>query len=331
MRIESLIRITGGVLLNSPSVDFINDIKISPNKIQRENLFIDVNSNEEERDEALENGAYAIITSSIPKIKDEEIAWISVENLDQAIIKLARYYATDKNFKFIPLSLIQYKLAKCVQIDTKAKVLSTQPKDALIEILKAEKDELFFVVNSDFITKIDPSLSYVKTKIEATKTLESGIFYSSFVFNDKFINNIRLSPFFIPYLCSLIDCFDNLGIEYKIENFHAFEHFHPVFINTKLEKKDFGSTNKALIFESDFELFQEELNFLEKKLDHDSLVVFVPKKKGFTCKSIKIIYNNFFDIKNLKDLNFRYALIYGKISDFEESLEMKENKQMSLF
>jgi len=331
MRIESLIRITGGVLLNIPSVDSINDIKISPNKIQRENLFIDVNTDEKERNEALNNGAYAILTSSIPHITDEEIAWISVENLNQAIIKLTRYYTTDKNFKFIPLSLVQYKLAKCIQIETKAKVLSIQPKDALIEILKAEHNQLFFVINSDFIAKIDPSLTPVKTKIEATKTLESGIFHSSFVFNDKFINNIKLSPFFIPYLCSLIDCFDSLKIEYKIENFNTFEHFQPQFINKKLEKKDFGSTNKALIFESAFELFKKELDFLEKRVNHNSLIVFMPEEKAFTCRSNIIKYKNFCEIKNLKDINFRYALVYGEIKNFEESLEMQENKQLSLF
>jgi len=32
MRIESLIRITGGVLLNTPSVDSINDIKTNDTK-----------------------------------------------------------------------------------------------------------------------------------------------------------------------------------------------------------------------------------------------------------------------------------------------------------
>lgn len=331
MRIESLIRITGGVLLNTPSVTSINDIKIYPNKIQRENLFIDINSNQEEINIALENGAYAILTSTLLTNKDEETAWIYLEDLDQAIIKLARYYSTEKKFKFIPLSLVQYKLAKCIQIDKKAKVLSIKPQDALMEILKAEYNELFFVVNNDFIAKIDPSLTLPKNKIAATQTLKSGVFHSSFVFNDKFINNIRLSPFFIPYLCSLINYLDDLKVEYKIENFNNFEHFQPLFINNKLEKKDFGSTNKALIFESNFELFKEELNFLEERLDTNSLVTLIPEGKNLTCKSVKIIYKNFFEIKNLKDIDFRYTLIYGEIKDFEESLKMQENKQMSLF
>lgn len=331
MRVESLIRLTGGVLLNTPSVDSIDDIKISPSKIQRENLFIDINNSEENRNIALENGAYAILTSSIPKIKDEEIAWICVENMEQVLIKLARYYATEKNFQFIPLSLIQYKLAKCIQIDKKAKVLSTKPEDALIEILKTENNEIFFVVNSDFITKIDPSLLLPKDTINATQIFNSGIFYSSFIFNEKYYNNIRLSPFFIPYLCALIDYFDKLQIQYKIDNFNNFEHFQPLFINNRLEKKDFGSTNKALIFESDYALFKKELDFLEERLDNNSLVIFIPEEKNLTCKSIKLIYKNFFEIKNLKDLNYRYVLIFGEIKNFEELLEMHEHKQMSLF
>jgi len=331
MRIESLVRITGGVLLNTPLVNSINDIKTSSCKIQRENLFIDINNNKEEINHALQNGAYAVLTSIIPKIKDKEIAWICVEDLNIAIIKLSRFYATNKNFTFVTLSKVQYKLAKCMQIDKKAKVLSAEPKDALLEILKAEKNEIFFVINNDFITKIDPSITLPKKKIQAAKTLKSGLFHTSFVFNGRYINNIRLSPFFVPFLCSLIEYLDKLHIEYKIDNFNDFEHFYPQFVNNKLEKKDFGSTNKVLIFEKDFMLFSQEVDFLENNLNNNSLIILLPEGKVLTCKSTKMIYKNFFEIKNLNDVDFRYALIYGNIKDFEESLKMQENKQMSLF
>lgn len=331
MRIESLVRITGGVLLNSPSVDSINDIKISSKKIQRENLFIDVNNNEEEINEAIENGAYCILSTTIPHIKDNEIAWINVDCLNDAIIKLSRFYASNKNFKFIALSFIQYKLAKCIQINKKARVLSQDIAEALTQIIHAQDNELFLVLNSEFIVDVDPSITLPKNKIYPQQIHKSGIFYSSFIYNDKFFNNIKLSPFFIPYLCSLIEYFDKLDIDYKIENFNNLEHFYPQFINNKLEKKDFGTTNKALIFENDFELFKQELNFLETQLDISKLVVLIPNKTNFTCKVTKMMYNNFFEIKNLQDKNFRYALIFGDIKNFEESLKMTTHTQMSLF
>lgn len=53
MKIESLLRITGGVLLNTPSVNTISDIKISPAKILSKDLFIDINNSEDEISEAI--------------------------------------------------------------------------------------------------------------------------------------------------------------------------------------------------------------------------------------------------------------------------------------
>jgi len=331
MRIENLVRITGGVLLNTPSVDSIDDILTISSKIQRENLFIDVNHNEKEIAQALENGAYAILSSTIPKIKDEEIAWICVEDLNKAMIKISRFYATQKNFTFISLLPVHYALAKCMQIDKTAKVLSQEPKDALLEILKAKDNETFFVVNSDFITKIDPSITLPKERIKPDKIFQSGIFYSTFIFRDQYINNVRLSPFFVPFLCALMEYLDELHVDYKIDNFNHFEHFYPQFVNNKLEQKDFGSTNKVLIFEADFELFSKEVNFLENSYNAQSLVIFIPQQISFTCKLTTIIYKNFCDIKNLKDIDFKYAIIYGKLQDFEESLKMQATKQMSLF
>ena len=71
-----------------------------------------------------------------------------------------------------------------------------------------------------------------------------------------------MSSFFIPYLCSLIEYFDSLKIKYSIDNFNSFEHFYPQFVTSKLEKSDFGSTRKVIIFESDVELYNEELEYL---------------------------------------------------------------------
>ncbi|MDA7848331.1 hypothetical protein N8972_02450, partial [Sulfurospirillum sp.] len=168
-KIDSIVRISGGVLLNSPSVDSIEDIKISSIKVKRGDLFIDVNSSNEEIKIAIENGAYCIITPSIPKISDEEIAWISVEDLEKSIIKLIRFFATQKNFKFIPLLAVQYALAKSLHVEERVKLLSSDPSIALMQILKSESKTLFFVVKNSFIGSIDPTIKQLPSKIEPTK------------------------------------------------------------------------------------------------------------------------------------------------------------------
>ena len=309
-KIDSIVRISGGVLLNSPSVDSIEDIKISSSKIKRGDLFIDINNSEEEIAEAIQNGAYCIITSSIPRINDEEIAWVSVKKLEICIIKLARFFATQKNFKFIPLLNVQYALAKSLHVNERAKLLSNSPSIALIQILKSESQTLFFVIKNSFIECVDPTIKQLPPKIEPTQIFEHGIFHTSFVYKERFIKEIRLSSFFVPYLCTLIEYFDEFKIEFKIDNFNNFEHFNPQFVTSKLEYSDFGTTRRVVIFEDDFELYQEELEYLYKRIDK------------------KLILN---DISHIKKQEFRYALIHGKKDDFIELIQDKKTVQMELF
>ena len=315
-KIDSIVRISGGVLLNTPSVDSIEDIKISSKNIKRGNLFIDINGSSEEIEVAVENGAYCILTSLIPKISDEEIAWISVENLQTSIIKLARFFSTEKNFRFIPLLDVQYALVKSLHVDESTKLLSSSPSEALMQILKNENGTLFFVVQNSFIQSVDPTIKQLPSKIEPEKNFESGVFHTSFVYKERFIKDIRLSSFFVPYLCSLIEYLDNLKIKFRIENFNNFEHFYPQFVTSKLERSDFGSTRKVIIFENDFELFKEELGYLEKRVDKKLLV-------SFTCKDEAI--------EKLPQVEFRYALVYGNRDDFEELIKDKKIVQMELF
>jgi len=309
-KIDSIIRISGGVLLNTPSVNSIEDIKISSKNIKRGDLFIDINNSNEEIEEAVQNGAYCILTALIPKISDEEIAWISIEDLEKSLVKLARFYATQKNFKFIPLLDIQYALAKSLHMDEKAKLLSNSTSDALIQILKSKNETLFFVVENSFIQDIDPTVKKTGAKIEPEKVFENGLFHSSFIYKGKFVKEIRLSSFFIPYLCSLMDYFDEFKISYKIENFNNFEHFYPQFVTSKLEISDFGTTRRVIIFESDFKLYKEELKYLYERVDKELIVK---------------------EMDNLKTKSFRYALIYGKKEDFKGLLKEKRTIQMELF
>ena len=315
-KIDSILRISGGVLLNSPSVNSIEDIKISSSKIKRGDLFIDINNTSTDIEEAVENGAYCILTASIPKICDEEIAWISVEDLETSLIKLTRFYATDKSFRFIPLLNVHYALAKSIHVEEKMKLLSSSPAYALIQILKSEKGTLFFVPENSFIQKVDPSVKKFIETIEPEQIFENGIFHTSFVYKEQYIKDIRLSSFFVPYLCSLMNSLNELEISFKIENFNNFEHFYPQFVGKKLEKCDFGTSRKVIIFESNLELFQKELSYLEKKVNKNLFV-------SFTCKDSAI--------KELPNLKFRYALLYGNKDDFSKLIIENKITQMELF
>jgi len=309
-KIDSIIRISGGVLLNTPAVESIEDIKISPLKVKRGDLYIDTKNSDKDIELAIQNGAYCIITALMPKISDEEIAWINVKNLENSLIKFARFYANDKNLKFIPLINVQYELAKYLHVEEKAKLLSNSTTDALMQILKSENGTLFFVIQNSFIESVDPTIKKVTKMIKPEQIFESGIFHCSFIFREMFIKNIRLSSFFVPYLCSLIEQLNNLKIKFTIDNFNNFKHFYPQFVTSKLEKSDFGTTRRVIIFENNFDLYKEELDYLYEKVGKNLVLT---------------------NIDKIQTTDFRYALIHGKKEDFEELLKEKKPIQMELF
>lgn len=331
MKIENILRITGGVLRNTPAVNSIEQIRISSKKISQKDLFIDINNCQEDINEALQSGAYCILTSGSPKISDEEVAWIYVENLQLALLKLSRFFASSKNHTFVELSPIQYELTKCLHLDAKVIALSQNTSDALIEIINSPQKSMFFVIENQHIAKIDPELTPIAKKLIPQKIVEKSIFYSSVVLKKRFISELRLTSLFIPDLCALLDYLDTSNITYKIDSFNNFEHFYPQFVDNKLNTKNFGTTQKALIFEKEKELFQKEILFLEKKINFNSLLIFIPKNTSFTCKARKIVYNSAKDIKKLQTMEFRYALIYGCIHNFREYLDENKPVQMALF
>jgi hypothetical protein len=66
----------------------------------------------------------------------------------------------------------------------------------------------------------------------------------------------------------------------------------------------------VIIFESNLKLYNEELEYLYKRVDKKLIVK---------------------EINDLKTKDFRYALIHGKKEDFEELLSEKKTIQMGLF
>ena len=108
MKINSIIDIIDGELLNTPSISFIYSFKTDVSKVKEGDLFIAYNLDDVQV--AIQKGAFAIILQNIYPIIDKEIAWIKVADLNTSLIKLFRYklahfnldafYCNDISFEF---------------------------------------------------------------------------------------------------------------------------------------------------------------------------------------------------------------------------------------
>jgi ferrochelatase len=110
VQITSILDIVDGRLLNHPSISFIYSIKTNPKKVKEGDLFIV--KDDEDIPKAIENGAFAIIVDKEVSISDNEIAWIFVESMNDAIVKLVRYLLSNKRLNAFYCNNVSYDLFK---------------------------------------------------------------------------------------------------------------------------------------------------------------------------------------------------------------------------
>lgn len=101
MKIDNLVRIIDGTLQTEPSIDAFERITFDASRVLRGDLFIDSNASLQACAEASSKGAYAIVSTLDFKGDDHELAWICVDTIEQALIKLLRYHVAEKTLQCV--------------------------------------------------------------------------------------------------------------------------------------------------------------------------------------------------------------------------------------
>ena len=334
MRIEDIVRITDGIIQNFPSVDHVESIKIDPEKIKRGDLFLDIDNSLQNQKRAVENGAFALISEEISEISDEEIAWIEVDSLRLACVKLARYEFSKKNGKILFVDDISQEIIQKITKNLEFTKLYSNVFKTLMAIIAAGENMKFSCSDERLAFSIDPFCDKIDSKYSLEIPEIKSPFYLSFVCNDSFYNNIKIPHIFADRLCSIITYFENKDIEFDIRKLHLDNHFSPLFINHGLIKKEFGLGEKVIIFENNRENLDLEISHLSNF--SNNFLICVPKiyKNYFAkYKNIFLLSHNGYleEIKDLAKKEYRYILIFGQKDDYEKIFKTKEKEYRRLF
>jgi len=326
MRLENVLALTHGLLVNSPFVNIFENIVFDSKVVKRGDLFIAFDENEIES--AIFNGAYGIIFDKPTQISDTEIAWIKVEDCDNSLKRLVRFNLVEKNITAYRCNEIIVKLALQISTETNFLVIygNTQSTYKQLTNLNQNSIVLFSPTLSDenIFTNIK-DLPVVKEKNIIIK--EHTLFETSFIYDNIFFERQILSPLFIPYLEELLNLYKILNINFKLKRFSAIENFKAIFVNKNIEIKEFGGSDKVLIFEPRSDFAVMEVNYLQKMASWANIINLFPELEISKFKDIKNVffYKNKKDIVSiLKNNNFNFALIVSADETILQEARTKE-------
>ncbi len=311
MRLENIVALTNAKLLTSPEVSAFGEIRFDASKIKRGDIFVAFDP--EEIDTALQNGAYAVIFDKPVQISDTETAWIKVESLDSALLRLLRFRLVEKGIEAYSCDEVILELADGIETNGKVFVVDEDIAGLTKKLWNIENQTTLLFspskTNQDLFVNFKELPSVIDKKIEV---IEKTLFECSFIFDDHYYERILLSPFFLPFLQRLLNFYKHHGIEYRLRHFDHLTHFEILFTNKNLEPKEFGSSERVLVFEKDIHLFREEIEFLSSHAPWARTVYLLPNTyKMESCENCYYFEDYASLFEQLRRLSFHFALVGG--------------------
>ena len=321
MRIDSITFLIGGELKSSPSIKEIKGFCSNALDIKRGDLFFAKDKNSIE--DAVKNGAYAIIFEGPVQITDSEIAWIKVNSLEDAALKLLRFFLIQNQTPIIKLSPTEYDLAKSLTNSEEILFFGDEFIKNFINFNK-NKPKLVLINSYKISKKLALDLYELNIK-ENIKIIKEYIFETSFIFKNIYYERVHISSLFIKELNRVLNIFEEFNILYNLKNIEKFSHFKPIFVDKDFNALEFGKSDKVLIVENDYNLLENEKKFLERRAKWAKKIYISDKKID------DFIFINRFDKIDeiLYNLAFNFALICVK--DFNIENLKKEKIYKSLF
>jgi len=334
MRLENILALTHGKLINSPFVNSFENIVFEAKAVKRGDLFVAFD--EAMIEDAVLNGAYGVIFDKPTQISDSEIAWIKVQDLQEALKRILRFILIDKEIEVYECNEIILKLALQVVTEPNFIALDGDIQKLYKTLSSIEKGA--YILFSPEITSSELFTNIKKLPMNSSESIniiEQTLFETSFIYDNIFYERQLISPFFMPYLEQLLHLFKILKINFRLRKFTPIDHFEAVFTNKNFEIKEFGTSDKVLIFEKNTALIQKEIKFLQKQATWAKILYLIPSSalQSLTQdeNSQLMTYKNKNEIKTiLKEHQFHFALIVGVDKSI---LEKPLNKQteISLF
>lgn len=315
MRINEIVEIIHGNLINNPSISSFENITTNLARVQRGSLFIATTP--ESAKEAIALGAYGIVfeDGDMPMI-DNEVAWIRVDLLQDAITRFIRHRLLIQQIGMIYFGEIEFAIAKEIVEDEQVALVSGGYADALEAI---ESSHLKKIITSN------PKLAELSFECTQGSYVENKPFklisytlFDSKIYFDSQRYTLPLPSLFLEQLASVITLTQAEEITISLAHFQSIPYFKPNFIDTKGHLCKYGQSGKVLIAEADLENFKKYSAYILANARWAKTSLFIPQKyyEIFAPIAQCVGYETQEELLESLKENFHFGLILGVDESF---------------
>ncbi len=330
MRLVNVLALTNAKLVNEPFISNFSNIVFEAKAVKRGDLFIAFD--DETIEDAVLNGAYGVIFDKPTQISDNEIAWIKVDSIDEALTKLLRFRLIEKEISAYKTDEIILKLASQISTESTFVVVNGDIKSISNKLWNIDSKSTVLFCPTLCDKKIFTDVKEIQNSDNSSNItiVEQTLFETSFIYEEIFYERQLISPLFIPSLQKLLNLYKSLKINYRLKKFTQIDNFKARFVNNNFHIKEFGTTEKVVIFEKDIALFDIEREFLEKNANWSKIIYILDSSH---IEKYKNSLNIYFYKKNseilsiLKKYSFHFALV---VSEDNNILNITDTKQIQL-
>jgi len=206
MTLKNLLDLTNGTLLNTPTIKKADEICLFLDKVKRGSIFF---AFETDFKRAVKSGAYIIVSQIKPTIIDEEIAWIKVENLFEALLRVVRFRLLKQNITFYLVNEVEFEISKTIFKNNSIAYFSNSLKDIALLL---EKDYIKYCLCFDkqtllFLTSNFFTLQKKDILPQKESLFETNINHTLFKFSTRFAK--ELNALFLIFQDFLVNLAEN--------------------------------------------------------------------------------------------------------------------------
>lgn len=218
--LESVVDITGGELLNTPSVARFSSIAFSLSEVSYRSLFVCENKNEVE--EAIKRGAYGILGADLDVV-DSEIAFIDSPLLSEAKIKLLRYFFIQEKIKLIKCDYLSILIFKALLTDARVCVMDD------LDSFSVNKNPLYCICNESMADRFGLEFEHLKKDEHSLVYSFKGVFN----LNIRAKNQIEITfcNAFCDEIVSAIEFFEKNDLAYSLPGLKKYFPLDAIFLD----------------------------------------------------------------------------------------------------